>query len=312
MMFSSLFSRLFCEELSMLLTRHLDANATLVSLIQPLTTRDGFTPTTLPGVQILRASCDLARGPQIYEPSLVIIAQGSKLAYLGSRTLEYGAGHYLIQALPVPFECETFSAPDGPMLGISIAIDRVLLGELVLAMGLASGRCIAAQTPESMTSAVLDDAMRGCVERLLRCLHDPLESQVMGRARLRELLFVALRGPQADVLRALVEQQGQFARIAASLSHLHAHYTEPLNVEALASCANMSASTFHEHFKRCTLLSPVQYLKRLRLLKAQRLLQGEGLGVAQVAHRVGYQSTSQFSREYKRYFERNPGDERAA
>ncbi|WP_413770375.1 AraC family transcriptional regulator N-terminal domain-containing protein, partial [Vibrio vulnificus] len=81
---------------------------------------------------------------------------------------------------------------------------------------------------------MLDDAMRGCVERLLRCLHDPLECQVMGQARLRELLFVALRGPQADVLRALVEQQGQFARIAASLSHLHAHFTEPLNVETLA------------------------------------------------------------------------------
>lgn len=296
----------------MFLTRHLDANAALVSLIEPLATRDGFIPTRLPGVQVLRCSQDIARGPQLYEPSLVIIAQGSKLAYLGPRTLEYGAGHYLIQALPVPFECETYAMPDAPLLGISVAIDRALLGELVLAMGLMPGRSLAAQTPESMTSAVLDGAMRGCVERLLQCLHDPLECQVMGQARLRELLFAALRGPQADVLRALVEQQGQFARIAAALSHLHAHFTEPLNVETLASCANMSASTFHEHFKRSTLLSPVQYLKRLRLLKAQRLLLSEGLGVAQVAHQVGYQSSSQFSREYKRYFERNPGEERAA
>ncbi|MCQ6259593.1 AraC family transcriptional regulator [Pseudomonas sp. Q11] len=296
----------------MLLTRHLDANATLVSLIEPLATRDGFVPTQLPGVQVLRASQDVARGPQLYEPSLVIIAQGSKLAFLGPRTLEYGAGHYLIQALPVPFECETYALPNAPLLGVSVAIDRAMLGELVLAMGLVPGRSLAPQTPESMTCVVLDDAMRGCVERLLHCLHDPLECQVMGRARLRELLFVALRGPQADVLRALVEQQGQFARIAAALSHLHAHFTEPLNVETLASCANMSASTFHEHFKRSTLLSPVQYLKRLRLLKAQRLLLIEGMGVAQVAHQVGYQSSSQFSREYKRYFERSPGEERVA
>ena len=296
----------------MLLTRHLDANATLVSLIEPLATRDGFVPTQLLGVQALRASQDVARGPQLYEPSLVIIAQGSKLAYLGPRTLEYGAGHYLIQALPVPFECETYAMPNAPLLGVSVAIDRAMLGELVLAMGLMPGRNLPPQTPESMTSAVLDDAMRGAVERLLRCLHDPLECQVMGQVRLRELLFVALRGPQADVLRALVEQQGQFARIAVALSHLHAHFTEPLNVETLASCANMSASTFHEHFKRSTLLSPVQYLKRLRLLKAQRLLLIEGMGVAQVAHQVGYQSPSQFSREYKRYFERNPGEERVA
>jgi len=261
---------------------------------------------------VLRASCDVARGPQIYEPSLMIVAQGSKVAYLGPRTLEYGAGHYLIQAMPVPFECETFAMPNAPLLGVTVGIDRVVLGELVMAMGIKPGPPPAAQTLESMSSVVLDDAMRGCVERLLQCLHDPLESRIMGPARVRELLFTALRGPQADVLRALVEQQGQFSRVATSLNHLHAHYAEPLNIETLAGYANMSASTFHEHFKRCTLLSPVQYLKRLRLLKAQQLLLVEGMGVAQAAHSVGYQSTSQFSREYKRYFERSPGDERVA
>ncbi|KTC21538.1 AraC family transcriptional regulator [Pseudomonas marginalis ICMP 9505] len=296
----------------MLLTRHLDANATLVSLVKGLTPRDGFSPTSLPGVQVLRASCNVARGPQIYEPSLMIIAQGSKVAYLGQRTLEYGAGHYLIQAMPVPFECETFAMPNAPLYGVAVGIDRAVLGELVMAMGIQAGPPPAAQTLESMSSVVLDNAMRGCVERLLQCLHDPLESRIMGPARVRELLFTALRGPQADVLRALVEQQGQFSRIATSLNHLHAHYAEPLNIETLAGYAHMSASTFHEHFKRCTLLSPVQYLKRLRLLKAQKLLLAESMSVAQAAHSVGYQSTSQFSREYKRYFLRNPGEERAA
>ena len=171
----------------MLLTRHLDANATLVALLAPLATRDGFIPTAVPGVQLLRASRDVARGPQIYEPSLMVIVQGSKLAYLGPRTLEYGAGHYLIQALPVPFECETFASADAPLLGLAIGIDRAVLGELVLAMGRDEGGPVAAQTLESMSSAVLDDTMRGCVERLLRCLHDPLECQIMGQARLREL-----------------------------------------------------------------------------------------------------------------------------
>ena len=291
------------------LTRHLDANATLVSLIEPLALRDGYSPTGLPGVQVLRASCDVARGPHIYEPSLMIIAQGSKLAFLGPRTMEYGAGHYLIQALPVPFECETFALPDAPLLGVSVAIDRVMLGELVQAMGVTPDLIVEAQTPESMTSAVLDAPMRESVERLLRCLHDPLECQVMGQSRLREVLYAALRGPQAGVLRALVAQQSHFARVAASLAYLHSHYDQPLNVDILARQANMSASTFHEYFKRSTLLSPVQYLKRLRLLKAQQMLVAEGLGVAQVAHRVGYQSTSQFSREYKRYFSRSPGEE---
>jgi len=293
----------------MLLTRHRDENAALVSLIEPLATQTGFVSTLLPEVRVVSACRVVARMPQIYEPSLMVIAQGSKLAYLGQRTLEYGAGHYLVQALAVPFECETFASEEMPLLGVAISIDRAVLGELVLAMGLAPDRSAVAQTPESMTSAVLDDDMRQAVERLLRCLHDPLECRIMGQARLREVLFAALRGPQAGVLRALVEQQGQFARVAASLSYLHEHFAQPLNVETLARCANMSASTFHEHFKRSTLLSPVQYLKRLRLLRAQQLLLSEGLGVAQVAERVGYQSTSQFSREYKRYFERSPGHE---
>lgn len=195
------------------------------------------------------------------------------------------------------------------MYGVAVMIDRAVLSELVQAMGQAPDITVRAQTPESMSSALLDASMRESVERLLRCLQDPLDAQVMGPARVREVLYAALRGPQAGVLRALVEQQGHFARIAAALQHLRDHYSQALSVEELARCANMSASTFHEHFKRSTLLSPVQYLKRLRLIKAQQMLIGEGMGVAQVAHRVGYQSTSQFSREYKRYFERNPGEE---
>nr|WP_314582744.1 AraC family transcriptional regulator [uncultured Pseudomonas sp.] len=295
----------------MSLTLHSDANATLVSLIKPLASRPGFVDTRVPGVQAMSWDFYVASSPQIYEPSLIVLAQGSKLARLGPRTFEYGAGHYLVQALSVPFMCETFATQDEPMYGVAVSIDRTVLSELVQAMGEAPGVKVKAQTPESMTSAELDAPMRESVERLLRCLHDPLDAQVMGQARVREVVYAALRGPQAGVLRALVEQQGHFARIGAALQHLRNHYNEALSVEDLARCANMSASTFHEHFKRSTLLSPVQYLKRVRLLKAQQMLISEGMGVAQVAHKVGYQSTSQFSREYKRYFDRNPGEEGA-
>jgi AraC-like DNA-binding protein len=295
----------------MSLTLHSDANALLVSLIKPLAIRPGFVDTRVDGVQVLSWNHYSASSPQIYEPSLVVLAQGSKLARLGARTLEYGAGHYLVQALSVPFMCETFATEEEPMYGVAVSIDRTMLSELVQAMGQAPDVTVKAQTPESMSSAELDQSMRESVERLLQCLHDPLDAQVMGAARVREVLYVALRGPQAGVLRALVEQQGHFARIAVALHHLRDHYSEALSVEQLASCANMSVSTFHEHFKRSTMLSPVQYLKRLRLLKAQQMLIGEGMAVGQVAHRVGYQSASQFSREYKRYFDRSPGEEGA-
>jgi len=286
---------------------HVDSNARLVELLQPLAARDGFLPTAIDGLQIVSCRGNVARCPQIYEPSLMVIAQGSKTAYIGTRTLEYGAGHYLVQALSVPFEYETFASPELPMIGVSIRIDRLMLGELVVAMG--PGEHVA-QTPASMASAALDDDMRCAVERLLECLHDEQARRVLGKARQREVLFAALRGPQGNALRALVEQQGQFARIAGALDWLHSHYAEPLQVDALARLANMSASTFHEHFKRTTLASPIQYLKQLRLIKARALLIAEPLNVSQVAHRVGYQSSSQFSREYKRYFARSPVEER--
>ncbi|MDZ5602666.1 AraC family transcriptional regulator [Pseudomonas sp. RP23018S] len=289
------------------LTRHVDANATLCTLISALATRPGFVPTHLPQVQVLSWDHYVASSPQIYEPSLMILAQGSKLARLGPRTLEYGAGHYLVQALSVPFMCETFATAEAPLLGVAVDIDRNVLAELVQHLPAAAE--VQAQTPQSMTSAALDAPMRASVERLLECLQDPLDAQVLGPARVREVLYTALRGPQASVLRALMEQQGHFARIGAALSFLREHYPEPLGVESLAERANMSVSTFHEHFKRCTELAPMQYLKRLRLLKAQQMLLGEGVGVAQAAHRVGYQSTSQFSREYKRQFARSPGEE---
>lgn len=291
------------------LTQHVDANAPLCSLIRALASRPGFVDTYLPQVQVLSWDHYVASSPQIYEPSLIIIAQGSKLARLGPRTLEYGAGHYLIQALSVPFMCETFATPQAPMLGVAVSIDRTVLSELVQNMALPPDPAVQAQTPQSMSSAALGAPMRASVERLLECLQDPLDAKMLGDARVREVLYTALRGPQAGVLRALVEQQGHFARIGVALAYLRDHFAEPLSVEALASRANMSVSTFHEHFKRCTELAPMQYLKRLRLLKAQQMLIGENLGVAQVAHRVGYQSTSQFSREYKREFARSPGDE---
>jgi len=283
----------------------------LCRLIRPLATRPGFVETRLPGVEVLSWDHYVASSPQIYEPSIMVLAQGSKLARLGERTLDYGAGQYLLQALSVPFMCETFASAAQPLYGVAIGLDPLVLGEMTQHMAPLPEGMLRAQTPASMSSAVLDAPMREAVLRLLQCLQDDEQARVMGAARMREVYFAALKGPQAGALRALVEQQGAFARIGAALAYLRDHYDQALSIETLAGQANMSASAFHEHFKRTTLLSPIQYLKRLRLLKAQQMLIGEGLGVAQVAHRVGYQSSSQFSREYKRQFARNPGEELA-
>ncbi|MDN3556946.1 AraC family transcriptional regulator [Halomonas maura] len=276
----------------------------LVELLAPLIERDGFMPTALPVVSLVASHRPCARTPLMYEPSLIIVAQGYKIGYLGDREIHYGPGQYLVQTLPLPFECETHASAEAPVLGMSIRLDPALLGELVTAMGEQDGEAEASPVP--MASVSMTDGMHGAVVRLLQTLHDPAETAAMGELRVRDVVFEALKGQQGPALRALVLHQGHYSRIVQVLSWLHAHYAEEVSVEALARQANMSPSTFHQHFKQVAQASPLQYLKRLRLIKAQQLLVQEESNVNQAAEAVGYRSVSQFSRDYKRCFGVSP------
>ncbi len=285
----------------------------LVELIAPLVARDGYTPTPLPAVSLMALHRPQGRTPLIYEPSLIIVAQGHKVGHLGDREIHYDPGQYLVQTLPLPFECETHASAEAPLLGVSVRLDPALLGELVTAMGEAAAADEADPVP--MASVSMTTGMHGAVVRLLHTLHDPVEVAAMGEARVRDVVFEALKGQQGPALRALVQHQGHYSRIVQVLSRLHAHYAEEISVEALARQASMSPSTFHQHFKRVAHASPLQYVKRLRLIKAQQLLVQEACNVNQAAAAVGYRSVSQFSRDYRRYFGAAPlrhrRDERA-
>jgi transcriptional regulator GlxA family with amidase domain len=153
-----------------------------------------------------------------------------------------------------------------------------------------------------MASVAMNDGMRTAVGRLLSALHHPAELATMGKARIRDVVFEALKGDQGPALRALVRGHGHYARIVQVLSSLHRHFADDYNVEQLAQQANMSPSTFHQHFKHITRASPAQYIKQLRLIKAQQLLLQDDHNVSQAAQAVGYRSVPQFSRDYKRYF----------
>ncbi|WP_311950904.1 AraC family transcriptional regulator [Halomonas piscis] len=282
----------------------------LVALIAPLIKHDGYTATSLPSVALMSLHRPVARTPLMYEPSLHIVAQGYKVGYLGSREIHYGPGQYLVQTLPLPFECETHASLSSPLLGVSVRLDPALLGELVAAMG--ERDTLEKPSPEPMASVSMNDGMQGAVVRLLRALQDSGESAAMGPLRVRDVVFEALRGEQGAALRALVHHQGHYSQIVRVLSSLHARYAEDVSVEALARQASMSPSAFHQHFKQVTHVSPLQYLKRLRLIKAQQLLVQETRNVGQVAETVGYRSVSQFSRDYKRYFGTPPLKHRKA
>ena len=285
------------------MTSTAQAGNTLAAVIAPLVKSDGINSTSLPGVSLLCLSRHQIRTPLIYEPSLTIIAQGRKMGYLGDREIYYDPGHYLVQTLPLPFECETYGSPEAPLLGISVRLDPALLSEMVIAMGDTGHH---AQVPLPMASVAMTEGMQDAVLRLANALHADIERNIMGNARIRDVVFEALKGEQGPALRALVLGHGNYSRIVQVLSKLHTHFADDFSVEQLAAQAHMSPSTFHQHFKQITRSSPAQYLKRLRLIKAQQLLLQDNHNVNQAAAAVGYRSVPQFSRDYKRYFGEPP------
>lgn len=273
---------------------------TLVDLLRPIATSEGITSSLIDQVRLIKCSRMIPRSPLMYQPSLTIIAQGKKVGFLGEREIHYNSGHYLVQTLPLPFECQTFASVEEPLLGLSINIDPAILMELVPDTIESNLQNNAPYSP--MASVAMSCGMQEAVIRLVRALHDESTAKIMGASRVREVIFEALQSSQGDAIRALVVNQGLFSRIVLALKQMHTELDQEIRVEQLASDANMSVSSFHQHFKSITRSSPLQYLKRLRLLKSQMLLSQDQLNVSQVAFAVGYKSVQQFSRDYKRYF----------
>jgi AraC-like DNA-binding protein len=150
------------------------------------------------------------------------------------------------------------------------------------------------------------DALSCVVERLASCLNSPIDCDVIGKGLVREVLYHVLKGPQVAPLFALVSHNTHLSRMERVLKHLHSNFQNHLDVEQLAGMANMSPSTFHRNFKQITASSPIQYVKKIRLSRARELLLDQGLKVKQAAAQVGYESSTQFSREFTRYFGQSP------
>ncbi|MBJ7554850.1 AraC family transcriptional regulator [Marinomonas spartinae] len=281
-----------------------EKQSNLVDLLRPIASLEGVRSSLIDQVRLIKCSRTIPRSPLMYQPSLTIIAQGKKIGYIGEREIHYNSGHYLVQTLPLPFECETFATEDEPLLGLSIHIDPAMLAELVVDPVEIDPHKNASCSP--MASVAMSSGMQEAVIRLVRALHDETTAKIMGTSRVREVIFEALQSSQGDAIRALVANQGLFSRIVLALKQMHTELDQEIRVEQLAENANMSASSFHHHFKSITGSSPLQYLKRLRLLKAQMLLNQGILGVGQVSFEVGYKSVHQFSRDYKRYFGASP------
>lgn len=273
-----------------------DRNA-LAAGIAALATAEGRNATRQPGVSLYRISGLERPTSTLYAASLILVGSGEKHATLGDTRFVYNAGHYLVVASPMPMVCRTLATSDDPLLSLMIEIELPVLRALLLELDdrppPPSDRALRSVFRARLTPEIEDAGVR-----LLACLTDDRRTRALGRQIVRELLFLALDGADGDSLRALAA--GPISQLDHVLRHINQHVAEPMPVPALARLARMSIPTFHQHFKTMTGRSPLQYVKALRLTRARDLLHAGSL-VKTVAHAVGYESESQFSREYRRF-----------
>ena len=279
----------------------------LIALHRQLARDDGYTDTAVAEVRLTRATQCVAKTPVISEPCIAIALQGRKRAFFGSDVLQFDADQYLVVAIPVPFSSATEATPEEPFLGLTIQVDRTTLADLMFAIDQSDNEVPA--VPRGMMTTRMDDRLRDSVLRLLETLSSPLEARVLGPAIVREICFRVLMGEQGAAMRAALTGQGQFGRIAKALRRIHADYAASIDVGMLAAEASMSVPAFHVHFKSVTHCSPIQYVKSARLHQARLLMARQDMSAQAACAQVGYESPSQFSREFKRFFGRSPSEE---
>jgi AraC-like DNA-binding protein len=278
-----------------------DESRRVTALARELAPQEGYNLTALPGVRILRSDRTLSPTPVLYDPGIVIVCQGCKRGYFGDQVYVYDEQHYLAVAVPVPFTMESDGTPERPLLAIYMHLDFQVAADLMLQIAQHQSP-IAEDAPLSMMSSLMDSALRTSLLRFLEAMSQPLDAAVLGPDLLRELYFRVLTGAQGAALRSALGMQGQFGKIGKALRHIHAAYAQPISLAQLAREADMSVPTFHTHFRSVTRTSPMQYLKSTRLHQARLLMVRQGMTAEAAGYAVGYESASQFNREFKRLF----------
>lgn len=263
------------------------------------------TETGIPRLAMVRGAIPEHQLAAVYEPMVNLILQGGKRMTVGGRTLHYDPATYFVMSVTLPAVGAVHPAADGaPYLAVALTLDPRVLHELLADLPPASAE-LDGQGAAFSVAAVTEELMDAWV-RLLRLLRRPEEIAALAPAYEREILFRVLQGPHGGLLREIATPDSRLARVQQAILCLRRDYARPLRVAELAEQAAMSESAFHRHFKAVTASSPLQFQKQLRLLAARQLLFAEGRGVTDAALAVGYESATQFSREYARLFGRPP------
>ncbi|MEM7132956.1 MAG: AraC family transcriptional regulator [Chloroflexota bacterium] len=286
------------------MTDHSDKLEELLSLTERQMDDDGIHKTSIKDVGIFRASTPGAQNHEQYEPSVLIVAQGTKRCHVGDKTYEYGRGKLLMVFMPMPVQTEILAAtPDQPFLAVGMRLDMARLAEMLLRIEQAEGAHThpVSTEPTGIFAADVSEKLLDPFIRLMETLDNPTDAAILGPQIVDEIYYRLLSTQRGGDLRTFLQQRGQMQRISKAVQHIQQNVAEPVSVEKLAEMVNMSRTSFHENFKEIMHVSPLQYAKSVKLMKAQALLR-EGKNASEAGYSVGYNSPAQFSREYKRHF----------
>lgn len=262
--------------------------------------RTGTRETPVPGLTLHRAEEPTSLVKTLYTPILCVIVQGRKQAVVGDRLYNYDASTYLVNTVSVPVVASIVDAsPQTPYLSVALNLDPARITELLLE---APDQPLVDDSRPGIGVAVLDEGLIDAMTRLVQLIDRPLEAAVLGPLVEKEIYYRLLQGGQGPLLRQVATAGTRLSQIKRAADWLRNNYAEPLRVEELAEQVGMSPTSFHRHFKAVTGTSPLQYRTQVRLQEARRMIVFEGRTAGSIAFEVGYDSPSQFSREYHRTF----------
>jgi AraC-like DNA-binding protein len=268
---------------------------------------EGMVRTPVPGVSVMRADGPTEIIHSIYRPVVCLVLQGMKQVTAADDVHDFAAGKSVVVAVDMPVMGRVVRATAAePYVAMAVELDMGLMQEI---MGQVAAIATASR-PAAAARVIVDDtseAVADCALRLMRLVERPEAAPVLHEPILRELHYWLLAGPHGPAIRRLALPDGHAQRIARAVAVLRRNFAQPVSIERLAATAGMSPSSFHQHFKALTSLSPLRFQKQLRLLEARRLMRSEGFSAGRAALEVGYESVSQFTREYGRAFGAPPG-----
>ena len=280
----------------------------LSARVARLTPFDGTHQSALPSLTLTRGSVPTVCMPTVYQPCLAVVVQGRKRALLNDEVFHYDALNYLVVSVTLPAMGQVLEAtPEHPYLSLRLNLDLEEIARLVLELG--DRGPSPANADRGLFVARLDEPLLDAVLRMVKLLDTPEDVDVLAPVVRREIYYRVLRGELGSRLADLAQSEGGKHRIVRAIEWLKQHYAAPLRIEELADAVHMSPSALHHRFKAVTAMSPLQYQKHLRLHEARRLMFADGIESATAGHRVGYESASQFSREYRRLFGAPPRSE---